>query len=303
MPKKMLLGTRGSALALTQSKWVAAEIMKAHTGLEVELVIIKTSGDKDQNSALNKFAGKGIFTKEIEDALLAGDIDLAVHSLKDLPTELPEGLCLAPPPKREDPRDFLVSKVPVLELPKAATVGTGSARRREQLRLLRPDLQFCEIRGNVGTRVRKWREGQCDATVLACAGIARLGEETAGLKPGEGYPLSVDECVPAPCQGILGLEIREGDAATSEILNAISDPTTATACRAERAFLAELDGGCHIPAGALAVVDGSSLSLEAFLGNSSGGERVQMNGPASEAAQLGREAAQRLKSGSAAAGS
>lgn len=297
MSETLKLGTRGSALALTQSKWVAAELMAAHDGLKVELVIIKTSGDKDQNSALNKFAGKGIFTKEIEDALLAGEIDLAVHSLKDLPTELPAGLKLAPPPAREDPRDLLVSRVPVKDLPQGATVGTGSARRREQLRLLRPDLQFCEIRGNVGTRVRKWREGQCDATVLACAGVARLGSEVAGLSDGESYPLSLEECLPAPAQGILGLEIRENDERTLEFLTKISDELATIACSAERAFLAELDGGCHIPAGALATVEGETLHLEAFLGTKEGGSRVKLTGPISEAANLGRQAAKQLKSG------
>ena len=165
------IGTRGSDLAVTQSQWVADQIEAAHDEVKVELVIIKTRGDRDQKSALNKFAGKGIFTKEIEDALLAGEVDLAVHSLKDLPTTLPEGLALAQPPKREDPRDLLVSSVPLMELPEGAVVGTGSARRREQLRMLRPDLKFEEIRGNVATRVRKWRDGLYDATVLACAGV------------------------------------------------------------------------------------------------------------------------------------
>ncbi len=269
--------------------------MAACPGLTTELVIIKTRGDRDQNSALNKFAGKGIFTKEIEEALLAEEVDLAVHSLKDLPTELPAGLCLAPPPVRADARDLLVSRVPVQELPQGATVGTGSARRREQLRLLRPDLNFCEIRGNVATRVRKWREGLCDATVLACAGVDRLGVEEAGLAPGESRPLTLEQCVPAPCQGILGLEIRENDLVTLELTRLIADRETGIACQAERAFLATLDGGCHIPAGALARVDGEVLELLAFLGHEGGADRVQLKGSLEEAEKLGREAASRLK--------
>lgn len=294
------LGTRGSALALTQSRWVAAEIEAKNVGVTVEIQIIKTAGDKDQHSALNKFAGKGIFTKEIEDALLASEIDLAVHSLKDLPTSLPPGLELADPPEREDPRDLLVAKCQVSELSEGALVGTGSARRREQLRLLRPDLRFEQIRGNVGTRVRKWREGQCDATVLACAGVERLGREAAGLGPGEGFPLSLEECVPAACQGILGLEIREGDESTRQLLAAIACPDTVTACTAERAFLAALGGGCHIPAGAWARLQDGQLKVVGFLAleKSDGGflgHRVELAGSAAEAESLGAQVALRLK--------
>ena len=296
---KIKLGTRGSELALTQSKWVAREMEAHNEGLSVEIVIIKTRGDRDQNSALNKFAGKGIFTKEIEDALLAGEIDLAVHSLKDLPTTLPPGLELADPPKREDPRDLLVSKVPVAELPEGALVGTGSARRREQLRLIRPDLTFDEIRGNVATRVKKWRDGMYDATVLACAGVARLGQEAAGLNPGESYPLDYSECLPAPGQGILGLEIREGDEATRNLLSNIKCEETTACCEAERAFLAELDGGCHIPAGARATIQGDTLTIEGFLAaeidGKFRGQRASRQGPVDQASQLGREVARELR--------
>lgn len=294
------LGTRGSALALTQSKWVAAQLCRANAGLEVEIVIIKTSGDKDQNSALNKFAGKGIFTKEIEDALLAGDIDLAVHSLKDLPTELPAGLSLAPPPEREDPRDLLVAKCSVQELPQGTLVGTGSARRREQLRELRPDLRFEEIRGNVNTRVKKWRDGLYGATVLACAGVARLGSDTAGLQEGESYPLSIQDCLPAPCQGLLGLEYRTDDQETARYLETISDPDSIVAFKAERAFLAELDGGCHIPAACLATVREKNVQVEGYLSQTDehgqqSSQRIVLDGPIEDAESLGRAVAQALK--------
>lgn len=290
------LGTRGSELAMTQSQWVADRLMEAHPSLTVELVVIKTSGDRDQNSALNQFGGKGIFTKEIEEALLAGSIDLAVHSLKDLPTDLPEGLVLASPPRREDPRDLLVSKVPLLSLPEGALVGTGSARRREQLRYLRPDLTFTEIRGNVGTRVRKWREGHCQATVLACAGVARLGLEVAGLAAEECFPLPYDQCLPAPNQGLLGIEYRQSDAETAVLLQAIADPEATVAFAAERAFLAELDGGCHIPAGAICELSSTSATVTAFLARPDlEPRRVRLVGPPQSAALLGRDAARQLK--------
>ena len=295
------LGTRGSELALTQSRWVAAQIESAHPALKVELVIIKTRGDRDQKSALNKFAGKGIFTKEIEDALLASEIDLAVHSLKDLPTTLPPGLALANPPKREDPRDLLVSSVPLMDLPEGSLVGTGSSRRREQLRQMRPDLKFDEIRGNVPTRVRKWRDGLYDATVLACAGVVRLGMEVAGLADSEAHPLNFEQCLPAPGQGILGLEIREGDQKTRELLSSIICSETVIASLAERAFLAELDGGCHIPAGAYAEVGPETLTLTGFLAlaNDQGelrSNRCTHSGPLGEAECIGRKVARQLKS-------
>ena len=291
------IGTRGSDLAVTQSQWVADQIEAANEGVKVELVIIKTRGDRDQNSALNKFAGKGIFTKEIEDALLAKEVDLAVHSLKDLPTTLPEGLALAQPPRREDPRDLLVSSVPLMELPRGAVVGTGSARRREQLRLLRPDLKFEEIRGNVATRVKKWRDGMYDATVLACAGVERLGLDKAGLGPGESRPLEYDQCLPAPGQGVLGLEIRDGDEKTLKMLASIACPDAILASTAERAFLAELDGGCHIPAGAHAKKRGDTLELSGFLamGEPLSAARTSVEGTPEEAAELGRRLARELK--------
>ena len=295
--RTLKLGTRGSDLALTQSRWVAHQIESAHQEVEVELVVIKTRGDRDQKSALNKFAGKGIFTKEIEEALLAAEIDLAVHSLKDLPTTLPEGLSLAQPPKREDPRDLLVSSVALMELPQGAVVGTGSARCREQLRALRPDLKFEEIRGNVATRVRTWRDGLYDATVLACAGVERLGLEKAGLQPGESRPLDYDQCLPAPGQGVLGLEIREGDESTRSLLDRIACSEAVIASTAERAFLAELEGGCHIPAGAHAVIEGDRMTLSGFLamGDPLRTARRSAEAPVEEAADLGRKIARELK--------
>ncbi len=295
-------GTRGSELALTQTNRIADALREAHPGLVVEVQVIKTQGDRDQNSALNKFAGKGIFTKEIEDALLAGQIDMAVHSLKDLPTELPPGLALAAVPARADARDLLVSGCSVEELPPGALVGTGSARRREQLCLLRPDLTFGEIRGNVATRVQKWRSGLYQATVLACAGVARLGHEKAGLQPGDARPLELDQCVPAACQGLLGLEIRADDTRTKELLSPIGCPDAEVAATAERAFLSELGGGCHIPAGAHAEPLGEDrwrLTAFLMLGHDSGSpvhRRKVLEGTSDQVYELGRRAARELRS-------
>ncbi|MCA9795679.1 MAG: hydroxymethylbilane synthase [Candidatus Eremiobacteraeota bacterium] len=292
---KLRLGTRGSKLALTQSRGVAADLEAACPGLEVEVIIIKTHGDRDQNSALSSFPGKGIFTKEIEDELLAGGIDFAVHSLKDLPTELPAGLCLAPSPPRADPRDVLISATPLNDLPVGAVVGTGSARRRCQLQAARGDLEFREIRGNVPTRVRKWREGSYDAVVLAMAGVRRLGLEAAGLLESEIHPLPPRLCLPAPGQGILGLEVRQGDEATLETLGRLCSAESETASQAERSFLRTLGGGCHIPAGALARLESEVLVVDGFLGTESGQLfRHRVEGRADQAEALGQSLAAHL---------
>ncbi len=294
--KKLKLGTRGSRLALTQSRWVAAQVEKANPGLEVEVIIIKTSGDRDQKSALSSFSGKGIFTKEIEDELLASTIDFAVHSLKDLPTELPPGLVLSPPPRRADPRDVVIANATLTELPLGAVVGTGSARRQCQLQAVRPDLEFRDIRGNVPTRVRKWREGHYDAVVLALAGVERLGLEACGVLESELHPLGTHHCLPAPGQGILGLEYRQGDEQTLSYLQPIANREAGLAAEAERAFLEALGGGCHIPAGALADVTGERLSLEAFLGDESGHtRREKVITKVEQAAESGRALAESLK--------
>lgn len=292
--RTLKLGTRGSKLALAQSRWIAEQLSRDQ--LEVELVVIKTTGDRDQASALSKFSGKGIFTKEIEEELLAGSIDFAVHSLKDLPTELPAGLALAPPPLRADPRDALVASVPLQDLPLGAVVGTGSARRRCQLQALRPDLEFREIRGNVPTRARKWREGQYDAVVLAAAGIQRLGLETAGLLESEVHYLEYQQCIPAPGQGILGLEVREGDTEVLELLQRVTDADADLQARAERAFLHELGGGCHIPAGAMARLELNELLVHAFLYTEEKGlQRFVSRGRPHKAESVGAEAARALK--------
>lgn len=293
MKKPCILGTRGSALALTQSRTVASDLQSAHPDLEVQLKIIKTQGDLNQKDPLSLFGGKGVFVKEIEQALLSGEIDFAVHSLKDMPSQLPQGLSLAPPPLRADPRDAFVGNVPFFELASGATVGTGSLRRQVQLRALRPDLEYLEIRGNVPTRIEKWRRGDyTGGVVLACAGLRRLGSE-CGASEREIHPLSTDECVPSPCQGILGLQYRSQDHQILELLEALGHPETSRAMQAERSFLAALGGDCNLPAGGFAQVDNGSLVFRASLWTDRL-KQVTLEGPIEEAVDLGRRAALEL---------
>jgi hydroxymethylbilane synthase len=290
---KIRLGTRGSALALVQSRTTASQLEAL--GCEVELIIIKTQGDLNQRDSLSQIGGKGVFVKEIEQALLAGSIDMAVHSLKDLPSQSPAGLALSAPPQRADARDALVAAQPFEELPSGARVGTGSARRQSQLRLLRPDLEYADIRGNVPTRVEKWRDGEYPGgVVLACAGLARLGNE-ANVALGELHPLGIDQCLPAPCQGILGLQYRQQDLAIAEALNALSHAETDLCCRAERAFLEALGGDCNLPAAGYAQVDsGQRLVFRGRLWWREEMRECHLEGDDPE--HLGRQAASQLQS-------
>ena len=242
----MKLGTRGSQLARWQAEWVRDRLPAR--GVSAEIVIIATQGDAEVDRPLHELEGKGFFTKEIEDALLAGSIDVAVHSLKDLPTQLPDGLALAVVPERHDAREALVSSgggTRLADLPPGARVGTSSLRRVTQVRYLRPDLEVVSLRGNVPTRVRKVLAGEgCDAALLALAGLERLGlsERVAPIDP--------LEVMPAPGQGALGLEIRAGDAQTRDALRPLADAASAQAVAAERALLAALGGGCQAPVAA-----------------------------------------------------
>lgn len=298
MKKLYKLGTRGSALARTQSQWVADQLMFLEPEIKVELVIIKTTGDMNQTDPLGTLGGKGVFTREIEQAVLAGEIDFAVHSLKDLPTTLPEGLILGCTPAREDCRDALVGHLSLHELPPGAVVGTGSLRRQIQLKALRPDLEFKDIRGNVPTRIEKWRRGDYSGgVVLAMAGLARLGK-LSGASAQEIHPLSVEDCIPAPCQGILGIECREGDTDTLELLNQFQDVTAQLESVAERAFLAALGGGCDLPAAALARVSRTELKMVAAFQPEGGTlQRLHLDGEVKAARLLGSELARRLREG------
>lgn len=261
---RVTLGSRGSALALAQTRWVAERLQEAHPGLEVAVEIFSTAGDRIQNRPLPAIGGKGLFTRELEEALLDGRIDGAVHSLKDLPTEMAPGLALGAVPARENPADLLVSRFGggLADLPPGALVGTSSPRRRAQLARLRPDLRFTDLRGNVTTRLRKVREGVVDATVLAAAGLARLGL----LEEADGWALPPELMLPAPGQGALALQLRDGDARMAELAAALHDPETAHAVAAERAVLAALGTGCSAPVGALARMEGDMLVLHACFG-------------------------------------
>ena len=241
---KLRIGSRGSALALWQANHVAA-LLRAE-GHQVEIAIIKTTGDRLQEVAFAQVGSKGMFTREIEAALAAGTVDLAVHSLKDLPTELPEPFALAATPARADPRDVLVSvnHASLAALPHGARVGTSSQRRRAQLAALRPDIQAVEFRGNVDTRLRKLAEGQVDAILLAAAGLDRLGK-TEWVRE----RLDPKDFCPAAGQGALGIETRNGDTATIAAVAFLDHPGTRFAVTAERAALAALGGGCQVPIG------------------------------------------------------
>jgi hydroxymethylbilane synthase len=251
------LGTRGSRLAQWQAEWVRGRLA-AH-GVTAEIVVIKTRGDAEVDRPLHELEGKGFFTKEIEDALLAGVIDVAVHSLKDLPTGLPPGLALGAVPARHDPRDALVARTraaTLLDLPEGVRIGTSSLRRVTQVRYLRPDLEVVPLRGNVPTRVRKVEQGEgCDAALLALAGLERLSLAEQAV------PIDPLVVMPAPGQGALGLEIRADDRPTRDALRPLADAASAQAVAAERAVLAALGGGCQAPVAAWVDAGGGGRRL------------------------------------------
>lgn len=290
---KLTIGSRGSQLALWQARWVAAEL--ARLGVETDLEIIKTTGDKITDVPLAQVGSKGLFTKEIEEALLDGRIDLAVHSLKDLPTVLPPGLTVAAIPARETPRDAVVGRK-LRDLPQGARVGTSSLRRSAQLKKLRPDLVVESVRGNLDTRLRKLDEGQFDAIMLAGAGLRRLGwaDRIAELLPPE-------VMCPAVGQGALAIETRADGGDAYRICHQLDDAATRAAVTAERAVLAALGGGCQVPIGAYAAVDGETMALRSVVIDPGGGTLIldETSGPVAEAEAMGTAAAQRLLAGGA----
>lgn len=290
------IGTRGSALALAQAHETRDRLMAAH-GLaedDFEIVVIKTSGDQIQDRPLSEVGGKGLFTKEIEEALLDGRIDIAVHSSKDMPTVLPDGLALTAFLPREDVRDaFLSPKAKTLaDLPQGAVVGSSSLRRQAMIKRLRPDIEVVMYRGNLQTRLRKLAEGVVDATLLAAAGLRRLGlaAEITSL-------LEIDTFLPAVGQGAICIESRADDRATLQKLIAIHDETTQIRLDAERAFLAVLDGSCRTPIGGLATVDGDTLSFRGIVlkPDGSAAHEIAASGPCADAVKLGRSAGEELK--------
>jgi hydroxymethylbilane synthase len=286
---RLVIGSRGSQLALWQSNWVKSKLEAAHPGIDVELQIITTTGDRVLNVSLPKLGeqGKGLFTKELEDAILQRRVDIAVHSLKDLPTDLPEGLKLGAVCEREDVRDALVARHGINsfeELPVAARIGTSSLRRQSQIRSVRPDLIIEPIRGNVDTRLRKLESGEYDALILAAAGLRRLGRDNSITQ----Y-LGPDLVLPAVGQGAVAVETREDDPYVNKLVNSIQDNVTRIACDAERSFLKALGGGCLVPIAALAQIEGQTLIIEGLVASPDGAEIVRGNeaGPATNPVAIG----------------
>lgn len=287
------IGTRGSKLALAQSQWVKKRIETKYPHIHVELVKIKTTGDKILNSPLSKIGGKGLFVKEIEEALIREEIDVAVHSMKDVPARLPVALTLSTFPEREDPRDALISigDRTLEELPQGSGVGTCSLRRAAQLLHLRPDLNMVPLRGNIETRLRKLRSGDLQAIILATAGIKRLGLTTNITQV-----ISPEQILPAIGQGALGLEVRRDDEATINLLDFLNHKKTEVTIRAERAFLNELEGGCQVPIAAFARLNGKNLRLEGMVAELDGSKiiRDELSGEKDRAEEIGIELARRL---------
>ena len=298
--RAFVVGTRGSRLALRQTELVLELLRARYQELRFAVREVRTEGDRRPDEPLSRIGGQGVFVKELEAALLRGEVDLAVHSLKDVPAELADGLTLAAMPERGDPRDALIARdgATLAELLPGARVGTGSARRAVQLRALRPDLAPVEIRGNVDTRVRKVDEGDVDAVVLASAGLERLG---LLARASELFPLDV--MLPAVGQGALAVEARAGDAEVLELLAAIDHRETRLVCEAERSFLRRLGGGCRLPFGALAEVEGATLRARGFISDGDGAQllRAEVSGPAVEAEDIGVRLAERLLAQGAAA--
>lgn len=299
MKDSLVIGSRGSKLALVQAQMIKTQLELLNASLQVRIEIVKTSGD-EKIDPLSAIGGKGVFTKELEDALIDRRIDIAVHSLKDLPTVIPEALVIAAMCKREDPRDALIlsgsggikiAKPTVAALPKGASIGTSSPRRLAQLKHLRSDLVFKDIRGNVDTRLRKLDEGQYDALVLACAGLRRLGRENR-----ISAPLLTTEMLPAVGQGAIAIESRAEDENTIALVGGLDHKFTRLACTAERSFLLSLGGGCSLPIAGYAVVRDKRIRLHGLVADTLGKRIVRdhISGALDEAEQLGRQLAERL---------
>jgi hydroxymethylbilane synthase len=293
MPSELRIGTRGSQLALSQANWVKEKLVKAHPDLSVMLIKIKTTGDKIQDAPLAKIGGKGLFVKEIEEALIHRRIDLAVHSIKDVPTELPEGLHLSAITKREDPRDVFISRDGKIlkDLPPNAKIGTSSLRRQAQLLRFRNDLELLPLRGNLDTRLKKLKTMNLDGIVLALAGVKRLGLEE---RITEIIPTEIS--LPAIGQGALGIETRKDDQEVEGQIQFLNHKDSWIAVSAERAFLKKLEGGCQVPIAAYARIFGTSLQIDGLVGTIDGKRfiRHHLEGPIEIAESLGIELAEIL---------
>jgi hydroxymethylbilane synthase len=297
MNHKFVIGTRGSRLALIQAETVARELQQAHPGIDIEIRKIMTEGDRNRDISIDKAGDTGIFVKALEDALLTGSIDMAVHSLKDLPTLLPGGLFLAAVTKRLDPRDALVASAPLAELNPGSRIGTGSLRRTAQLRHIRPDLQVCSIRGNVDSRLRRVSSGQLEGVIVAAAALLRLGwdDKITGYLPLESF-------LPAVGQGALAVEARDDDDRVIKMIEPINHLPTWQAMAAERAFLHAVEGGCRTPVAALATVHDGILEIAAMVATRDGSKIMKdsYRGSAGSAQEAGDKLARRMLANGAA---
>ncbi len=293
MNKTLKIGTRGSRLALWQANWVKTALEAEDPSLSIELVIIKTKGDKILDVPLAKVGGKGLFVKEIEESLLNENIDLAVHSMKDMPAQIPQGLCIAAIPQREDPKDVLISKDNrrFSELPAGAIVGTGSLRRKAQLLFARPDLVVAPLRGNIDTRLKKLETENLDAIILAAAGVKRMGFENKATE----Y-LDENIMLPAVGQGALCIEIRQNDPLVGPVVAGLEDSKTRAVIRGERAFSERLEGGCQVPIAAHGTIHNNLFTLSGLVASVDGKTLYKhaMQGPENESATIGLELAERL---------
>jgi len=294
LKQKLIIGTRKSELALWQAEFVKRELLKEYKNLKVELKLISTKGDKILNKSLSKIGDKGLFTKELENYLLNGEIDIAVHSLKDMETTLPKNLILAAVTKRHNPQDVLIARkknMTIDKLPENATVATGSLRRKSQLKHLRPDIKVVDLRGNVPTRIQKFLESDWDAIILACAGVERLK-----LKKHISSYISTDELIPAAGQGALGIEVNSKNKFALESVKFLNDENSFYSTLAERALLNTLQGGCQVPVGVFAEVKSNGLYLDAIVGSLNGDItfRKKIRGAKKNAIQLGTSLAKDL---------
>lgn len=289
---RIVVGTRGSRLAMIQAGIVIAELSRINPGLEFEPLAIKTTGDRRKRVSLEELGGTGIFVKELEEALLNKDIDMAVHSLKDMPTDTPDGLRIAAVPERADPRDVLISgRGKLSELPNGAVIGTSSPRRAVQIKARRPDLEIRPLRGNVDTRLKRVSSGEMDGTVMAAAAMMRMGLEDRVTE----Y-LPADSCVPAVGQGALAVEICTDDERVAGLVSLLDHRPSRAGVTAERAFLRALGGGCREPIAALGTVDGDTICLNGMVANHEAGQilRAEVKGESSNPEEVGERLAQQM---------
>lgn len=291
--KVVKIGTRGSALALWQATWIKKRLEDRYSEITLELIKIKTKGDKISDVPLSKIGGKGLFVKEIEQALMDGRIDMAVHSMKDVPTEVPYGLYIGIIPERDDPRDILITKQgdTLRTIKRGAKIGTSSLRRKAQLLYLRKDLQVVPLRGNLDTRIRKLDKEDLDAIIVASAGVRRME-----LQEKVSEYLSPGVILPAVGQGALGIELRQGDEKTYNLVAFLDHPQTSLSVQAERSFLKRLGGGCQVPIAALGIFENKRLKLQGLVANTKGTQIIkdQIEGKPSNAQELGKKLAERL---------